>query len=715
MRYATLALSSVIAFTSFSVSQSIAADKIPRVEEMNNARAIDRMIIRAVAQIMGEQHLSKHPLNDEISVRAFDQFLRSLDPMKMYFLQSDIDQLMAKQKQIDDLVRAGDMSFAIDAFKVFLKRVDERVAMAHQEIDRAHDFTIDEKIPNDRDVYQYPKTDDEARDRMRRQIKYYLLVLKSDKLRSEKESKEKSAKVPLGGAAPQTSVVPGKPDEDPKQRLHRRYQSQAKRYHQTDADEILESYVTALTTSFDPHTSYMAPKTLENFRIVMRLNLDGIGAQLTLEDGFTTITGVVPGGAADKDGRLKVGDRILSVGQGQEGDMVDVVDMKLDDVVQKIRGAAGTIVRLGVQPTGGSELKTYEITRAKISLEDSAARSEIVEQGAKADGSPMRFGYIDLPSFYLDMEAKSDKADGFRSSTRDVRVILQNFREQKVDAVVIDLSRNGGGSLTEAIDLTGLFIDRGPVVQVKDTEDEITVLQDEESGVAWNGPLIVMTSKESASASEIFAGAIQDYKRGIVVGDPSTHGKGTVQSLLDLGQLLAKGVGGPEMGALKITIQQFYLPDGKSTQRQGVMADIVLPAVTANMAIGEADLDYALPNDSIKVARHTDYKLVDSNILARLRSNSTQRLGASEGFTKLLKRIELFKRLKEEKFVTLNEAEFLESRREIDAEREEEKVILEQQLPKKEIFRKDYYSEEVLNIARDYVEALGKLQLAQAT
>ncbi|MCA9133264.1 MAG: carboxy terminal-processing peptidase, partial [Planctomycetales bacterium] len=352
------------------------------------------------------------------------------------------------------------------------------------------------------------------------------------------------------------------------------------------------------------------------------------------------------------------------------------------------------------------------ITRAKITLDDSAARSEVVEHGMKPSGQPYKIGYIDLPSFYMDMEAAQGNSGDFRSTTRDVSIILSDFRQQEVDAVILDLSRNGGGSLTEAINLTGLFIDRGPVVQVKDSRGQVQIYEDEVGGVAWSGPLIVMTSKESASASEILAGAIQDYERGLIVGDPSTHGKGTVQSLIDLGKQL---VGAPgEWGALKLTIQQFYLPDGKSTQRQGVMSDLVLPALTASFDNSEADLDYALPNDQIRPARHNDYKMIDSTILGELRSKSEQRVRESEGFHRLLKRIEAFQLQKDEKFVSLNRDDFLKRREELDAQRAEEEKQLEDQVPKKDIFKLDYYNTEILNIARDYIEVVDKLNLAQA-
>jgi carboxyl-terminal processing protease len=674
----------------------------PPVENMTAARAIDRVIIRSVAHIMDQEHLSKQSLDDEISRRAFNKFIKSLDPLKHYFLKSDIDSLTAQRDKLDDYARTGDLDFAIKVFKVFLKRVDERVAMAHEEIDKEHDFTIDEKLVIDADTIDFPADEAEARDRIRRQIKFRMLAFESDKIRADRDKEAGRER------SDAQTVLQGDLNEDPRERLHRSYRTLHKRWHQTDADELLELFVTAVTTSFDPHTSYMSPDSFENFRIVMSLNLDGIGAQLTSEDGFTKLTSIVPGGAADKDGRLKPGDKILAVGQGESGSMVDVIDMKLDDVVQQIRGTAGTVVRLSVMPVDGGETQVYNITRAKIALEDSAARSQIVEYEQKADGTPYRFGYINLPSFYMDMEAAGNKSKNFRSTTRDVSKILAEFKEANVDAVVLDLSRNGGGSLTEAINLTGLFIDRGPVVQVKDPSGRVQVYDDETPGVAWSGPLVVMTSKESASASEILAGAIQDYRRGLIVGDPSTHGKGTVQSLVDLGKRTM------DMGALKITIQQFYLPGGKSTQRQGVMSDVVLPAITASIDNAEGDLEYALPNDEVKPARYTDYRMVDGSILNTLRARSMERIAESEGFDRLLKRIESYEQQKQDKFVSLNREEFLKRRADLDAQREEEEKMLDSQLPKKEVFKLDYYNREVLNVTRDYIEAFKKLDLAQA-
>ncbi|MCA9127696.1 MAG: carboxy terminal-processing peptidase [Planctomycetales bacterium] len=694
-----------LAFTTISTAAQRRSN--PPVEEMEGPRPLDRTIIKQVVRFLEREHLSKHALNDEISERAFDQFLKSLDPLKLYFYQSDIDSLKSDRLRLDDFAKQGQMEFAIGVFKLFLRRVDERVEMAHKQIDAPHDFNVEEELLVERDKLSYPGTTEEAMDRMRRQIKYRLLLLESDKLRAEKNAdadKEQSEA---------EKVLAVDHNEDPRERLHRSYRTIQKGWHQTDADELLELYVTAITTGFDPHTSYMSADTLENFTIVMSLNLDGIGAQLTSEDGYTKLTSIVPGGAAAKDGRLQPGDRIVQVGQGEDGTMNDVVDMKLDDVVRQIRGTAGTIVRLSVLPVGGGDMQTYNITRAKITLDDSAARSEVVEYGKKADGTPYRFGYIDLPSFYMDMAAARENQGSYRSTTRDVSRILADFQEERVDVVLLDLSRNGGGSLTEAINLTGLFIDTGPVVQVKDRNGQVDIYEDTRGGTAWDGPLVVMTSKESASASEILAGAIQDYHRGIIVGDPATHGKGTVQSLVDLGDRLLDAPG--EMGALKITIQQFYLPGGRSTQKAGVKSDIILPAITASIDNAEADLDYALPNDQVRSARFKDYKMVDGNLLAGLRDKSRSRVDGSSGFAKLLKRIEMYKAQKDEEYVALDREDFLRRRAELDAQREEEEQAIESQLPKKEVFQLDYYHREVLDIARDYVEVISKLDLAQAS
>ncbi len=355
-------------------------------------------------------------------------------------------------------------------------------------------------------------------------------------------------------------------------KLSKRYESIRKSWQQTDDDELLERYLTSMTSSFDPHSSYMAPSTLDNFNITMKLELDGIGASLRSVDGYTVVQNIIPGGAADKNGGIKPEDKIVGVGEGSEGPIEDIVDMKLNDVVKKIRGKRGTVVRLEVDPADNSGRKTVAITRDRIELKDSEARGEVIQRGKKADGTPYNIGVIQLPSFYMDMDGARLGLADYKSTTRDVRRLLNGFKAKNVDCVVVDLRWNGGGSLTEAVNMTGLFIDNGPVVQVKGPDGRTQPYKDPEPGLVWEGPLVVMINKFSASASEIFAGAIQDYRRGIVIGDHATHGKGTVQQLFDLDDKLFPGFNDTRMGALKLTIQQFYRPGGESTQNRGVVS-----------------------------------------------------------------------------------------------------------------------------------------------
>ncbi|MCA9151319.1 MAG: carboxy terminal-processing peptidase, partial [Planctomycetales bacterium] len=612
----------------------ILASKQPVTADLVAPRAADGRMALIVANLLREDHLLKRPLDDEVSRRGLKTILKQLDPMKLYFYQADIDEFYQSQDRLDDWIKNSDIKFAYKLFNRFLERVDERVAMVNGLLDNTSqlDFTKDEEMVTDPDVAVYSKSADEALDRWRKRVKYDLLVLK-------------------------TEEVTGDEAVD---RLRRRYTSYAKRMHQFSKDDLLEMYLSAVTTAFDPHTNYMSPSSLENFNIQMKLNLEGIGAALMMTDGYTVVSKIIPGGAADKHGKLQPEDRVISVGQGTEGEMVDVVDMNLNDVVKLIRGKAGTVVRLGVKPASSNEVETYAITRATIELKDSEARGEIIPMGQKPDGGEYRVGVIDLPSFYMDMAGAKRGLSDFKSTTRDVRRILDNFNSQGVDCVILDLSRNGGGSLTEAINLTGLFIDEGPVVQVKDADNRVQHYDDLERGMVWKGPLVVLTSKFSASASEIFAGAVQDYGRGIIVGDTATHGKGTVQSLLDLGSQLFDIPNPPNLGALKITMQQFYRPNGESTQKRGVLADVALPSLTTHMDVGESDLDYPVEFDRVDPARYSGYKMVDRNLVAELSGRSSTRRAGSEDFEKLERRIAQYKQQKSKDTVTLNEQRFFE-------------------------------------------------------
>ncbi len=638
-----------------------------------------RHITRSVVSLLLREHLSKHDVDDEISQRCMKTFLKSLDPWKVYFYQSDIDAFMKRRNDLDDMARKGDVSFAYEVFQTFLKRIDERVKLVDELLKVEPDFAVDEELISDRELTNYPKTAAEARDKWRKRIKYDLLILKVDDIEG-KEAREK---------------------------LERRYHSFAKRMHQIDGEELLEMYLTSLTTSFDPHTAYMSPSTLENFEIIMRLQLDGIGASLQSVDGYTTVKKIIKGGAADKQGELKIEDKIVGVGQGTDGEIVDTVDMKLSDVVKMIRGKRGTVVRLEVVPPAGKR-KIINITRAKIELKDSEAQSAVFETGIKPDGKPYKIGVIDLPSFYMDMSAARRGDLNYKSATRDVRKILDEFKEDAVDALVLDLRGNGGGSLTEAINLTGLFIDEGPVVQVKgrpsdDGDARITPYNDLNPGTVWSGPLVVLIDKFSASASEILAGAIQDYHRGLIIGDVSTHGKGTVQSLQDLRHRLFGIPNVPPLGALKITMQQFYRPSGDSTQEHGVKPDIELPSPSSHWDVSEADLDYPIAWNQVKSLEYKKLTRVNDNILNQLRDRSKKRCGDSKDFQDVLKDIARYKKYKARKRITLHEEKFLKERAELNSEKEKEKKLEDLSGSSENKIERDYYLDEVLAITVDFL------------
>lgn len=654
----------------------------------------EREITSEVVKMLQQHHISRRPLDDEISRRCLTKFLKALDLYKVYFYQSDIDEFMRRATLIDDDVKRGDVTFAYQIFQRFLKRVDERVKWVDELLKEQHDFSVDEELVIDPDAAQYARTAAEARDLWRKRIKYDLLVLKADAQRARNGKKPR----------------PQRPDEDPVARLTRRYHSFAQRMHQTDSNELLEMYLNALTESFDPHTAYMSPDTLENFEIQMRLNLEGIGAALQYEDGYTVVSKIIPGGAADKEGHLKPKDRIIGVGQGPDGPIEDTVNMKLSDVVDRIRGKAGTVVRLQVVPADGGETAIYSITRARIELKDAEARSLIIEE--KVGDQTYRLGVISLPSFYMDMQAASRGDPDFKSTTRDVARLLEDFRSKQVDCVVLDLRENGGGSLTEAISLTGLFLDVGPVVQVRDKDGKVDVYYDLEEGTAWDGPLVVLTSRLSASASEIFAGAMQDYARGLIVGDCSTHGKGTVQSLRDLAREIFRVRNPKRLGALKITLQKFYRPSGDSTQNRGVEPDVTLPSLTSVWkGLSESDLEYSLEFDRIAPAEYTKLDMVDQAMIDELNKRSEQRRLESPGFERIERLIARYESQKERKTVTLNEEKFLAERAELDAEREQEQHFERMEDPNRPVFdREDDYNREVVAIALDYVQQYRKRQ-----
>jgi carboxyl-terminal processing protease len=707
-RSLTVGAAALIALSAMGLATVVARPTAPEPREAIKQKNITIF----VSSLMGRRHMAQLPLDDEISRRSMDMFLKTLDPMKLYFYQSDVDKFAAERERIDDYIAGGDVSLARKIFDVFLERVTERTAVAQQLVDATHDFTVDETMDRDPEKISWFKTREEADERWRKRVKYDLLLQTTDE---------------------------DTPADQALERLHKRYRSIAQRWDQTNNDELLEMFLTSVTMSFDPHSSYMSPENLDNFIIQMRLELDGIGASLESKYGETVVRHIVPGGAADKDGRLKVDDVITGVAQG-DGEMLDITDMKLNDVVMKIRGKPGTIVRLEVK-TGGA-LKEYDITRARIELKDSEARSAVLERGPngekvgeepvklagepgdavkeptanvieqkKADGSVFRIGVIDLPSFYMDMEGRRNGRNDYKSAVRDVRKLLEELKEKHVDMVVVDLRFNGGGSLPESVEMTGLFIDQGPVVQVKGPDGRVMPHNDDKPGAVWDGPLVVMINKFSASASEIFAGAIQDYGRGIVVGDRATHGKGTVQELEELGRII-NALQPPNYGALKMTIQQFYRPGGDSTQNRGVVSDIELPSQTSHWEVGESDLDYALKFDSVSPLPHQNYSFARPHIIQELRKRSQERVAKTEFFQKEEKRIARYLERKEDP-ITLNKEKFLAEREELNTEKEQEELFEDLQTNDQPVFPPTPYNDEVVAIALDYLELLGDSRLAQ--
>ena len=644
--------------------------------EIGEPSTKNRQIALMLRGIVSSQHLTRHELDDEISERSLATFIDRLDPMKLYFLQEDIDAFESKKTEIDDMLKSGELQFAHDVFLKYMSRMEESITVVHHLIDAKHDFTVEEYINTDWDNLEFAKTREELTERWRKRIKYNFLVLKGDKTEGE----------------------------DARERLHRRYSSQLKQMEQTKSDDLLEIFLTSVTTSYDPHTTYMSPTSSENFEIQMRLNLDGIGAQLTLEDGYTKVTRIIPGGAADKQGELKTGDRIVSVGQDTEGEMQEVIDMKLNDVVSLIRGKPGSTVRLGIIPEKSQETKVLTIKRAKIELKDSEARGEIIEHNLPGTKKTLRIGVINLPSFYMDMDAARKGVKDYRSTTRDCRRIIDEFNEEGIDGMIMDLSTNGGGSLTEAIDLTGLFIDLGTVVQVKDPSGRVQQYDDRNKGTSYDGPLVVLCSKFSASASEIFAGAIVDHGRGIVVGDSTTHGKGTVQNFLELGAQFFSINNPPNLGALKITTQQFYRPGGASTQQRGVYSDIILPSITDHLKVSESDLDYPVPFDKVddEVQEHLGAR--DEEIIAKLKAASEQRIEKSEDFQKLLTQIDEYKKQQKEKRVSLVEEVFFAKRDENSAQEEAQDNLEKRANGEAEVFPDTFYNREVLTITGEYIK-----------
>ena len=615
IRCLTLSVASLIAFT-------------PTVR--GGADADFKKIAPKVAQTVGEllekAHYGRRRLDDTVSRQFLKNYLERLDYNHLFFTQKDVDGFSAKYATtLDDSIMAGDLDPSVKIYEVYRKRVEDRVAKVKVSLGEKFDFTGTRSVEVNRQKSPWPKDAGEADQIWHDRIEGELLdrTLMNDKV------------------------------ETPVKVVTRRYEQLLRSLHEQTNEDVMAGFLSVLCETYDPHSEYMSRSQLDNFNINMSLELRGIGAVLVSEEGYAKIRELVPGGPADLSGRIKVGDRISAVAQGDSG-FVETVDMKLDKVVEMIRGKEDTTVVLKVIPanaTDPSVRKVVEIVRKKVKLKEQEAKAEIVER-KKADGTTTRIGWIILPSFYADMQRT-----GTKSTTKDILVLLERLKKENIQGLVMDLRRNGGGSLEEAVNLTGLFIKSGPVVMARDSNNRNSVLRDKDKSISYSGPMLVVTNKLSASASEIFAAALQDYNRAVVVGDSTTFGKGTVQTMVELGNMIPLSLSGKERGneagALKLTIQKFYRISGGSTQLQGVAADVKLPSLWDQADIGEVALKNPMPYDTIEPATYDKWE--QPLFKPELKQRSSVRVAADEEFRWILEDMARMKNRIAENKVSLNE------------------------------------------------------------
>jgi len=574
------------------------------------------MTTKQVLNNLVRGHYETKKIDNELSSHILDLLLKDIDSTHSYLLASDVKEFEKYRYELDDALKRGDMRPAFFIYNRFQQRVNERLTFLLHELENNaadYKYDIDERLELDRENANWAKNTAELDDLWRKRLKNSILNLRNAK----------------------------KENKDSIELLTKRYQNQLNRLHQTSSEDAYQTFMNAVTRSFDPHTQYLSPRSTENFNINMSLSLQGIGAVLQSEDEFTKVVSLVPAGPASKAGNLAPADKILGVGQGEEN-IVDVVGWRLDEVVELIRGPKGSTVRLEIQPVNGvdGEIKIISIVRDEVKLEEQAAQKNILE--VEKNGKTHKIGVIDIPTFYIDFQGRMENKPDYTSTTRDVAKLVAELKEEGIDGLVIDLRNNGGGSLEEAINLTGLFIPMGPVVQVRSINGRVEVLSDLNPSVLYDGPLTVMVNRLSASASEIFAGAIQDYGRGIIIGS-QTFGKGTVQSLRPL-----------RSGQLKITQAKFYRISGDSTQHKGVLPDIQFPSIFDNEKIGESALDDSMPWDSIRPTQY-QYSTLISQELPTLKKLHEKRIKDNPDFLYLNKQKELIEELRLQTEISLNE------------------------------------------------------------
>ncbi|MEO8778781.1 MAG: carboxy terminal-processing peptidase [Rhodanobacter sp.] len=589
----------------------------PTAEEAQAAQLSARFLTRF--------HYDAQPLDDAMSARIYTAWFKQLDGDKVFFTQQDMDKFAPLKTKLDDAIWNSDLSAPFSIFNLYVQRAVQRMTYARGLLKNGFDLTRDESYDVDRKHVSWPKDDAAAEDLWRKRTKNDWLRLK----------------------------LAGKDDAEIRKTLDKRYSGYIDRIKQLNSADAFQSFMNAYAESTDPHTDYLGPEAAANFDIAMSLSLQGIGAQLQSRDDYTMIVKLIPGGPAMKSHKFKPGDRIVAVGQGDQGAMVDVVGWRIDDVTALIRGKKGTVVRLETLPAdagpdGKHELVT--LVRDKINLEDAAASKKVID--IKEGDVTRKIGVIDLPSFYSDFGARSAGDKDYRSTTRDVAKLIGELKQEGVQGIVVDLRNNGGGSLAEADSMTGLFIDKGPVVQVRGSNGDVQVQGDDDPGMAWSGPLAVMVNRGTASASEIFSAAIQDYHRGLIIGEP-TFGKGTVQTLVDLDRFNQSDSEKPKLGELKMTIQEFFRINGGSTQLKGVTPDIAYPKNGDEKDFGESTYDNALPWTQIAPATYKPVADLGA-YLPQLEKLHTDRVAQSAAWKLMLDELAQYKKVRDMTSISLN-------------------------------------------------------------
>ena len=615
---------SIIILLALSISHAeIFIDNSLELQKLDKHEEISQL----VKKFFENSHYSEIRINDEVSSKILESYIDSMDGNKSYFLLSDIEYFNNLSNQIDDMIGSQSLQPVFDMYEVYRTRAKERMTYALQQLELKKDFTIDENFLFDRSNSTWANTINELNEIWRKRVKNDALNLK----------------------------LTGKEWSEIQELLNKRYSRFLKQMDQLNNDDVFESFMNAFTHSLDPHSSYMSPRNSEEYQIQMSLSYYGIGATLQIEDDYVLIVNLIPGGPAAIDGKLKPKDKITAVGQGVDGKLIDVIGWRIGDVVELIRGPENTVVKLQILSSGaipGASEKIINITRNQVKLEDQAAKSNIIS--VPRENTEWNIGVITIPSFYRDFKSMMDGNRDYASTTKDVKRIIKELKEKNIDALILDLRSNGGGHLTEATALSGLFIENGPIVQLRNANGRISRLDDPDPSrrLAYNGPLIVLVNRFSASASEIFAAAIQDYGRGIIVGQ-QTFGKGTVQNLYPLNRYIKKPKD-KEFGQLTMTIGKYYRVTGESTQHRGVMPDIELPSHIDLQLVGESTRKTALPWDTIRTAKFKLYNPALENAIPSLSKKSISRSRTNDDLRFLIEEIEKLKNFRAKKTISLN-------------------------------------------------------------